>query len=170
MGGSLWKFSLALYAAPGVAGRCLELQDGCDADVNLLLCAAWIGASGRGRLDGRRLAALDDAVQPLRDNVVRPLRAARIWLRAPAAASAELATLRTEIKRLELAAEQSEQAKLERLADGERSVVDPALRLADAVSNVALYLARLGSPDVSIGNALERALRAAVQSDLTQDL
>lgn len=166
---SLWEFSLALYAAPGVAARCLELQDRSGADVNLLLCTAWIGASGRGRLDVRRLAALDAAVRPLRDNVVRPLRAARIWLRAPAATNVELATLRTEIKRLELAAEKTEQAKLETLSHGERSVVGAELCLADAVSNVALYLAQLGGPDVAIGDAVERALRVALLVELAGD-
>ncbi len=81
----------------------------------------------------------------------------------------ELATLRIEIKRLELAAEKTEQAKLETLSHGERSVVGAELCLADAVSNVALYLAQLGGPDVAIGDAVERALRVALLVELAGD-
>lgn len=40
-----WRFSCAVYAAPGVAQACLELQDTHGADVNLLLLAAWLGAA-----------------------------------------------------------------------------------------------------------------------------
>ncbi len=166
---SLWEFSRALYAAPGVAAHCLDLQERLGADVNLLLCAAWIGATGRGRLTADRLAVLDAAARPLHHNVVRPLRAARIWLRGPSASNAPLMALRTEIKRLELVAEKSEQAELERLCDVEPSHSDPGSRLADALENIALYLERLGSAGAMIGDPLGRALRVAVTAAATPE-
>jgi uncharacterized protein (TIGR02444 family) len=35
-GHPFWKFSLQLYARPGVSETSLALQDRCDADVNML--------------------------------------------------------------------------------------------------------------------------------------
>jgi uncharacterized protein (TIGR02444 family) len=43
-----WRFSLSVYAAPGVADECLALQDTRGVDVNLLLFCAWLGGARRG--------------------------------------------------------------------------------------------------------------------------
>lgn len=42
-----WRFSLAVYAAPGVADECLALQERCGIDVNILLFCAWVGGARR---------------------------------------------------------------------------------------------------------------------------
>ena len=43
---SFWDFSLAFYAMPGVADACLQLQDGCGADVNVLLFLLYRARDG----------------------------------------------------------------------------------------------------------------------------
>ena len=40
-GSPFWRFSLQLYRLPGVAEACIELQEKCGADVNLLLFLLW---------------------------------------------------------------------------------------------------------------------------------
>ena len=54
---ALWDYAVDLYARPGVREACLALQDRAGADVNLLLLACWLGATGR-RLDPAALARL----------------------------------------------------------------------------------------------------------------
>jgi uncharacterized protein (TIGR02444 family) len=41
---SLWEFASTRYECTGVAELCLELQDELDADINMLLAGAWLGA------------------------------------------------------------------------------------------------------------------------------
>ncbi|MFM8990433.1 MAG: TIGR02444 family protein [Alphaproteobacteria bacterium] len=104
-----WAFSLHVHAAPGVERFCLSLQDGLRADVTLLLCAAWCGATGRGALGEADLARLDAAIAPLRDEVVARLRAARRWLKPVAATSPRIAAMRERIKAIELESEREVQ-------------------------------------------------------------
>jgi uncharacterized protein (TIGR02444 family) len=42
---SLWEFAFTRYEYAGVAGLCLELQDELEADINMLLAGAWLGAN-----------------------------------------------------------------------------------------------------------------------------
>src|SRR5215469_3798715 len=79
---AFWRFSLAIYARPGVAPACLVVQDEHGCDVNLMLFCCWLGASGRGRLDCAGLAAADAAVSGWRREVVESLRAARRAIKA----------------------------------------------------------------------------------------
>lgn len=143
----LWRFSLAVYAAPGVAAHCLDLQDRCGADVNVALALAWAGASGRGRLDAAEIARLDRVAAPLRDNVVRGLRAARRWLKPRAAdhGSPQLARLRDRIKDLEIEAERCVQAALAECLAAHGVVDPPGRRLASALANLEGYLRHLGA-------------------------
>lgn len=159
-GDELWEFSLAIYAAPGVAAECLELQLKYAADVNLLLCAAWVGASGRGTLDRDRLVALDAAVRPVREKAVKPLRDMRVWLKFAVEDIPEFEKLRTDIKRIELRAEQIEQIQLEKLIGGEAVIADGVQRHADAVANIGVYLALLGGPEIARADSLAQALSA----------
>lgn len=138
MSAGLWDFSLAIYEAPGVAPLCLSLQAEFDADVNVLLCAAWIGATGRGRLDRTGIAALDERVAPLRERVVKPLRGARTWLKGELAADPALSTLRETIKRVELAAEREAQRLLEAWTTARPSGLGST---TEALANVEAYLA-----------------------------
>ena len=111
-----WRFSLAVYAAPGVADECLALQDTRGIDVNVLLFCAWLG-SRRIVLTEANLAAIDGTVRSWRDQIVGPLRGVRRDIKArPDAAEQDIAALRKDVAALELRAEQIEQAMLYGLA------------------------------------------------------
>ena len=107
MNNPLWGFSLELYARPEVAAACIEAQDHCAADVNLLLYAAWLARQGF-ELDQNQWQALVVSVADWRQRVVQPLRdLRRDWQALPAAAD-----LRERVKVLELAAEREQQAQI----------------------------------------------------------
>jgi len=107
MSNPLWEFSLELYARPGVAAACIEAQDHCAVDVNLLLYAAWLARQGF-ELDQNQWQALVASVADWRQRVVQPLRdLRRDWQALPAAAD-----LRERVKALELAAEREQQAQI----------------------------------------------------------
>jgi uncharacterized protein (TIGR02444 family) len=101
---AFWRFSLFVYAAPGVAEECLALQDTHGVDVNLLLFASWLGGCGIALSD----AALAEAcalVAPWCDTVVRPLRIIRRQLNG----DPQVEPFRRRIRELELDAERHEQ-------------------------------------------------------------
>src|SRR5438067_8224725 len=81
-GEAFWRFSLALYARPGVAEALIGLQDRAGCDVNLILFALWAGAVRRVRLDAAALAGAEAAVGDLRGGIVERLRALRRRLKA----------------------------------------------------------------------------------------
>ena len=108
-GESLWRFSLALYARPGVAAALLGLQDRAGCDVNLILFALWLGARAHA-LDALWLAAAAAAMAPLNTAIVHPLRRLRRELKG--AADRDLQALRRRILNLELAAERQIQQQL----------------------------------------------------------
>ncbi len=104
-----WRFSLAVYAAPAVAEECLALQQGFGADVNLLLFCAWMGTRAYA-MDEAQIAAAMSVVAAWHDQVVRPLRGARQYVKT--LSRGELEPYRTNVKRDELEAERIEQAML----------------------------------------------------------
>src|SRR5437868_13976812 len=81
-GEALWRFSLALYARPGVAEALIALQDQAGCDINLVLFALWLGAARGHRLDGAELAAAETMIAPLSHDVVAPVRQLRRRLKA----------------------------------------------------------------------------------------
>ncbi|MDB5405936.1 MAG: hypothetical protein JWL84_848 [Rhodospirillales bacterium] len=144
-----WQFSLAVYAAPGVAEECLALQDRHGIDVNIALFCCWYGWSGRGRLAAVEIAAAEARVAEWTRNIVVPLRSVRRALKplvAPAAAA-----IRTSVKRLELDAEREEQRLLVAGVPAASDRVDPA---GDAALNLTSYLAAHGVADVGVGRLL----------------
>ena len=153
----LWAFSLATYGRPGVAAACLALQDRHGLDVNILLYCCWAGRRGRALTAGE-LADLRAAADPWHDSVVRPLRAARRWLKEQIAADANSdERLRAEIKARELEAERLEQSIL-----AARLVVAPDRGTpAMAHANVMRYLTALGIvPDGADRAGLESLISA----------
>jgi uncharacterized protein (TIGR02444 family) len=132
-----WSFSLAFYERPGVAAALIALQDGANLDVNLILFAIWLGLSGRGRVDERRMEGADQAIHAIRLDVIEPLRALRRRLKP--SGDADIQGLREMIKTLEIDAEKAAQKRLALLA-GPVSTAHRAERLADAEANLALYL------------------------------
>src|SRR5277367_6236591 len=141
----LWQFSLAVYGAPGVSAACLELQERRGADVNLLLYAAFVGISGRGRLDPAELARCRAAVRPWSELVVTRLRQVRRALKQDlgAVSAAAAAALRQRLAALEIDAEQLEQMALAARLGVPSPAAPAADRAADARANLEAYLATL---------------------------
>ncbi len=135
--GAFWRFSLDFYRRPGVATACLDLQDRFGRDVNLLLFACWVGISGRGRLGVADLAKAETSLEPWRRTVVEPLRALRRLVKE----EADAAELYAALESAELKAERQSQNRLELLAP-EATAADRQMRIADALTNLTLYLGR----------------------------
>jgi uncharacterized protein (TIGR02444 family) len=114
----LEPYAAALYARPGVAEACLELQDRLGADVNLLLAACWLAARGV-RLDAAAAGRLRGLAAAWREPVVAPLRRARRALRPlaagplGAAAGERAQRLRAQVAAAELEAERLVEGLLE---------------------------------------------------------
>jgi len=135
-----WRFSVAVYAQPGVADECLALQGALGIDVNVLLFCAWIAAERNLVLDDKALAAIEACARPWHASVVRPLRAMRQTIKPmPDMADEAVKALRKEVAALELRAEQIEQAKLFEVAGAIAQGANAATE--DAVAaNVAAFL------------------------------
>src|SRR5262245_35238924 len=102
-----WRFSLAVYGQPGVAGECLGLQDKFGLNINLLLFCAWLGRRGIA-LTREHLEGASRSIASWHDHVVRPLRRVRRqrklingvgWALGPRARGAGFKAVRS-IKRL----------------------------------------------------------------------
>ncbi len=147
---AFWRFSLAVYARPGVAPACLVLQDQYACDVNVALYCCWLGASGRGRLDRAALDAADRAVAGWRHDVVENFRAARRAIKAAALPDSD--GIYSKAKAVELEAERLLQRQLVERAPEEDAGRSVPQRLADALANLTLYIA--DAPAAPIHDAL----------------
>lgn len=78
---AFWDYSLNIYALPGVAERCISLQDRHSCDVNILLLCLWLAATRRLVLKAPDLEALRRAVAEPNEHFVQPVRAARRWFK-----------------------------------------------------------------------------------------
>jgi uncharacterized protein (TIGR02444 family) len=154
-GEAFWRFSLALYARPGVAEALIALQDRAGRDVNLMLFALWAGAVRGVRLDAAALAAAEAAIGGLRGDIIEPLRALRRRLKADP--DPDLRELRRKILGTELTAERRVQHRLAAMLDGV-DWTEPD-RLATAEANLAFYV---GAEAQSPQAALLRASLAAL--------
>jgi uncharacterized protein (TIGR02444 family) len=135
------KFSLAVYAAPGVAAGCLALQDALNIDVNSLLFVAWLGASKKIVLSETELTAIEAHVREWHATVVRPLRALRRHVKTLSEMREDAAKLLSQdIAAVELRAKQIEQAFL---FESARGMAAGAATAKDAVrANVVALLQR----------------------------
>jgi uncharacterized protein (TIGR02444 family) len=131
-----WRFALDIYARPGVAPACLELQDRHGKDVLIALFACWMGISGRGPLDGAALDAAEATARPWRTDVVERLRRTRHALKGVDGAE----TIYARMKAIELDAERIAMKRLVPLAPASDESVSPATRSAAARANLTLYL------------------------------
>lgn len=144
-----WRFSIAVYAAPGVAGTCLRLQDEFGADVNMLLFVAWIAATRRARMTPQDFDRVTTAAVTWHDSLVKPVRAARRELKTSGGA------VYAGIKAAELRLEQIEQALL---YDQSHTLDLAPSDSSDAVAAaIADHLQRLGAPE----NAADALIDAA---------
>jgi uncharacterized protein (TIGR02444 family) len=103
-----WRFSLAVYAQRGVAYECLGLQDKFGLNINLLLFCAWLGRRGIA-VTRDDLEAASRVISSWHDHVVRPLRGVRRHMKSH---HEDVAPLRANVGRVEIEAEQVEQAML----------------------------------------------------------
>lgn len=142
---AFWDFSLAVYAKPGVAAECLALQESSDVDVNILLCCAWLGATGK-LLQEEDVVRLTAKVARWQDTVIRPLRAVRVSMKSLSELSNQAcADLRKDVAASELRAEQIEQALLFESAETiGRTASDPQKAIEN---NVTAYLRRSSSSE-----------------------
>ena len=133
---SFWTFSLSVYDNPNVQQECLGLQDDYGIDVNLLLFCVFIGAAYGVVLPDPAVREAAEAVRTWQTKVVSVLRAVRMTLKPFATemspVASMIATLRAQLKALELEAERIEQSTLERWAS-ERIDSWPRARPADAI-------------------------------------
>ena len=120
LGSEFWRFSLSFYRRPGVAERCLRLQDEGGWDVNLALFCLWTGFTRGAPAEAAMTEAAALSVA-WRRAAVEPIRAVRRRLKAglaaPGAERLEIAAFREAVKRVELAAEERQQRALAPLAD-----------------------------------------------------
>ena len=105
-----WRFSLMVYARPGIADALIRLQDRDGHNVNLILFGLWLGLCEGRRLDAGGLARANAAISGIDRDVVTPLRRLRRALRSDP--SADVQDLRRRMLALELAAERRVQARL----------------------------------------------------------
>jgi len=138
LGEALWRFSLALYARPGVAEALIALQDRAGSGVNLVLFGLWLGVSRGHPLTAAELAAAEAAIAPINEAVVLPLRQLRRQLKP--AGDLDLQALRRRIAGLELAAERRGQFRLAASLPGAARAAPDGGRLAAAEANLALAL------------------------------
>jgi uncharacterized protein (TIGR02444 family) len=144
---AFWDFSVTLYAKPGVASACLDLQEHHGIDVNALMFCLWLGASGRGPAPREALDAAFDAVGPWHEAVVRTLRPLRRRLKPGFAPidTALVQALRARIQKVEIDAEHIEQIALAASAAAQapaRAGLSADERAAHAARHATAYFAR----------------------------
>jgi len=103
-----WRFSLVVYGQRGVGHECLGLQDKFGLNVNLLLFCAWLGRRGIA-VTRDDLEAASRVISSWHDHVVRPLRGVRRHMKSH---HEDVVPLRANVARIEIEAEQVEQAML----------------------------------------------------------
>ena len=112
-----WTFSLGYYRGAGVSEACLELQDNCGIDVNVVLFLLW-QATQKRRFAAIQVKALAEKMGPWQIDVIGPIRGLRRMLKGNAPlldkGSAEL--FRTKIKAIELESERLQQEAMAALA------------------------------------------------------
>jgi uncharacterized protein (TIGR02444 family) len=141
-----WKFSLGYYRGAGVSEACLELQDHCGVDVNVVLFLLWMASQGRV-LAADQVKLLADKVRPWQIDVIGPIRSLRRMLKTDAPlldqGSAEL--FRTKIKAIELESERLQQEAMYGLAGSLTSAAGHSVAAA-ARTNIEAYQSAVGRP------------------------
>ena len=126
---SLWDWTLAAYAQPGVPEACLRLQDDHGQNTSLLLWAVWAEAS-----DPELLSRAADVTRRWDELALKPVRAVRRALKPAFADVADQARegLREDVKAVELHAERVLMESLEEMASDKGGT--PALQALEAVA------------------------------------
>lgn len=159
---AFWAFSLEVYAKPQVAELCIALQDEYGFDVNLLLLSLWVAETERTVFDAERFGELREAVAPLNDNLVHPLRRARRWAK-PSDPVAETARhkLYGALKQVELKAERLVQAALVgALAAGLAQRHETPTHQAAAKASLERYRQNIGAPETATAPLAQLIVKA----------
>ncbi len=139
-GEAFWRFSLALYARPGVAEALIRLQDRAGRDVNVILFGLWLGVRQGRLLAAGDIADAEAAIDPIVASAVAPLRHLRRALKARVNPDPDIQALRRRIAGLEMAAERRVQYRLAAHSSRVSGTAPEEDRLAAAQANLALYL------------------------------
>lgn len=145
---SFWDFSVKTYGGEGVPEACLNLQNKQGLDVNMLLFCCWYGLI-RGRIEPAQLSQVLNDSERWAEQVVRPLRGARSWMKKDALDELALPSdavmaLREKIKSNELAAEKIQQEFLESMVSQQQAREQTAeAQLLAVVGNVKCYFESL---------------------------
>ena len=143
---AFWRFSLMVYARPGIAPALLRLQDRAGHNVNLLLFALCLAVRGQA-LGAGGLARATAAIASLDGKVVRELRRLRRALNGDS--DPDIEAMRRRLLVLELAAERRVQARLADIAAAGRKAVARRALLAQA--NLRLILgADFSTPETAV--------------------
>ena len=144
MAKSFWDFSLNTYGSEGVPSACLALQNNLGMDVNTLLFCCWYGMQ-HGRIGERQFEKILGAAELWAEQVVRPLRHVRSWMKKEVYESLQVpvetvSALREKIKSNELAAEKIQQELLQSLA-GDTVEVKQSVeeQLESVIANIQRY-------------------------------
>jgi uncharacterized protein (TIGR02444 family) len=157
-----WRFSLRVYATPGVADECLVLQEMFEIDINLLLFCAWLGASRRVVLTQSDIDRADVAVRDWRERVVQPLRGIRQTLKS---ICGDRVGFRPKVKVIELEAEQMEQAMLYAHAREHSPKASQTNEENEVQANVRTFIlyATRGRASLSNGTFPRKLIEAAIE-------
>jgi uncharacterized protein (TIGR02444 family) len=141
-----WSFSLGYYRGTGVSEACLELQDNCDVDVNVVLFLLW-QATQKRCFAAVQVKALAEKVGPWQIDVIGPIRQLRRMLKgnAPLLDKGAAELFRTKIKAIELESERLQQEAMYGMANGLMSEPAPSTEAA-ARASIAAYESVTGSP------------------------
>jgi len=164
-----WAFALDIYARPGVADACLQLQNRAGVDVMMFLMVGYAAVRHRILLTPSEIRELDEACRPWREKIVHPLRAIRIGLKAgpSPAPSSETEEFRSKVKSIELAAERLQNQLLADrlpLRPAERDAVN-AEDLRSVLSGVVIFFleTRRDTPIAELLSSIEQIVEAAMQ-------
>ncbi len=140
----LWRFSLNFYRQAGVSDACIDLQDGCGVDVNLLLFLFWL-ASDHRQLSAEEVKMLDDNVRDWRNLTIVPIRDLRRRLKGTATLvePGKQEAFRNKVKTVELEAERLQQEALYEFTKS-GPLGSPTAPAAAARANIAAYESALG--------------------------
>jgi uncharacterized protein (TIGR02444 family) len=157
----IWEFAGALYAYPGVADACLQLQDQWGLNVNILLWCYWLETRAC-RLDSVGLQAALASIKVLDQDYIQPLRAMRRQLKQHGAENL-LEEMRQHIKQAELLGEHHLLTELALLSGlWPRTTPDKVV----SGNNALLYLRHLGLAPTVLDSSCALLGRALTQLQL----
>ena len=141
---NLWSFALTIYQRDAVALACLDLQEQCQIDVPLMICAVFACLQGKDISD-EDLTQLHNLASPWQSDIVQSLRRIRTRLKTGPSPAPNAVTedLRNKVKAAELAAEKIQlemmQAWVTQLAAVDKIDSTPALpAIIDTITRIVI--------------------------------